>query len=129
MWLPYDWYLLYSAGANLVDAVRDDDPDLALVARKARDQVTRAVDMLRENLVNQEPINEPVQVPALPRRLLGWLDHASTYFTELGWRVERVGSEKRGYDTECTREDGRVLHVEIKGTQARGEKASKGEMK
>lgn len=76
VWLPYDWYLLYSAGANLVDAVRDDDPDLALVARQARNQVTRAVDMLRENLVNQEPINEPVQAPALPRRLLAWLDYA-----------------------------------------------------
>lgn len=49
-------------------------------------------------------------------------DHAVNYFTNHGWRVERVGSEKRGFDLECMKEDGQVLHVEVKGTQTRGEK-------
>jgi len=49
-------------------------------------------------------------------------DCAYKYFTKQGWKVERVGSQKRGYDLECTTEDGRELHVEVKGTQTRGEK-------
>jgi hypothetical protein len=48
-------------------------------------------------------------------------DSAYKYFTKQGWKVERVGSQHRGYDLECT-QDGLVLHVEVKGTQTRGEK-------
>jgi hypothetical protein len=76
VWLPYDWYLLYSAGANLVDAVGHGNPDLASVARHARDQVTKAVKMLRDSLVDQEPIDEPSRTPAPPRGILGRLDDA-----------------------------------------------------
>jgi Metallo-beta-lactamase superfamily len=88
VWLPYDWYLLYSAGANLVDAVRYGNPDLAPVAREARDQVTRAVEMLHDSLVSQKPIDEPIHAPALPRRILGWLDNAfDSLDSEIGAEV------------------------------------------
>jgi hypothetical protein len=76
VWLPYDWYLLYSAGANLVDAVRYGNRNLVPVAREARNQVTRAVEMLRGHLEGQEPLDEPSLAPALRRRILGWLDYA-----------------------------------------------------
>jgi Holliday junction resolvase len=63
--------------------------------------------------------------PETRRRIELWAeDQAVNYFTEQGWKVERVGSEKRGYDLECTRGDGQVLHVEVKGTQTRGEKVT-----
>ena len=74
VWLPYDWYLLYSTGANLVDALRRGDPDLEGVARDARTQVSDAVGILREHLVNQEPTVEVIDAPFLPRRILGQLD-------------------------------------------------------
>ncbi|MDM4720877.1 DUF3578 domain-containing protein [Micromonospora sp. WMMA1363] len=41
-----------------------------------------------------------------------------------GWKVERVGHLNRGYDLECTRPDGAALHVEVKGTQTRGEEVT-----
>lgn len=74
VWLPYDWYVLYSAGANLVDALRRSDTDLEGVARDARTQVSEAIAVLREHLVNQEPIVEVIDAPFLPRRLLGHLN-------------------------------------------------------
>jgi hypothetical protein len=43
-------------------------------------------------------------------------------FTALGWTVHRVGRENRGYDLECTNDGGEILHIEVKGTQTRGEK-------
>jgi MrcB-like, N-terminal domain/Domain of unknown function (DUF3883) len=49
-------------------------------------------------------------------------DSAYKHLSEQGWEVERVGSQKRGYDLECTKEDRQVLHVEVKGTHTRGEK-------
>jgi hypothetical protein len=47
---------------------------------------------------------------------------AVDHFTELEWDVKRVGSEKRGYDSECTTKEGQALHVEVKGTQTQGER-------
>jgi Metallo-beta-lactamase superfamily len=76
VWLPFDWYLLYSAGANLVGALRRGDADLAAVARHARTQVSEAVERLREHLVSQEPIDEPIDEHFLPRRILWQLDEA-----------------------------------------------------
>ena len=74
VWLPYDWYLLYSAGANLVDALRRGDTDLEAVARDARTQVSEAAGVLREHLVSQEPTVEVIDAPFLPRRILGQLN-------------------------------------------------------
>lgn len=44
-------------------------------------------------------------------------DHAIEHFTGQGWTVKRVGSLKLGYDLECKKSNGAVLHVEVKGTQ------------
>ena len=49
-------------------------------------------------------------------------DHAAAHFAGAGWQVERVGRSRLGYDLECTRPDGSVLHVEVKGTSTLGEK-------
>lgn len=43
------------------------------------------------------------------------------YFEDRGWHVERVGPLKFGYDLRCTNELAKELHVEVKGTQSRGE--------
>jgi hypothetical protein len=48
--------------------------------------------------------------PETRRKIELWAeDQAVNYFTEQGWKVKRVGAEKRGYDLECTRKDGKVL--------------------
>ena len=62
--------------------------------------------------------------PETRKKIEVWAeDRAIGYFTELGWDdVERVGSEKRGYDLEFRNKAGQILHVEVKGTQTRGEK-------
>lgn len=61
--------------------------------------------------------------PETRKKIELWAENrAFDYFTGLGWVVERVGSEKRGYDLECRNEDGQILHVEVKGTQTNGEK-------
>jgi hypothetical protein len=39
---------------------------------------------------------------------------ATKYFTERGYRVMDVSAENRGYDLECSREDG-IIRVEVKG--------------
>jgi superfamily II DNA or RNA helicase len=39
---------------------------------------------------------------------------ATKYFTERGYRVVDVSAENRGYDLECSREDG-IIRVEVKG--------------
>jgi hypothetical protein len=49
-------------------------------------------------------------------------EHAARYFDSLGWKVKLVGRFKLGYDLECTKDDGAVLHVEVKGTRTLGEK-------
>ena len=49
-------------------------------------------------------------------------DVAIADLKEKGWYSKRVGSEKRGYDLECSNQDGKILHVEVKGTRRRGEK-------
>jgi hypothetical protein len=51
-------------------------------------------------------------------------DHAIDCYRRLGWKVERVGHLKLGYDLECTSKDGKTLHVEVKGTQGYGEKVA-----
>lgn len=43
-------------------------------------------------------------------------DNAVAYFEAAGWKVERVGALRLGYDLDCQKED-RGLHVEVKGTQ------------
>jgi hypothetical protein len=48
-------------------------------------------------------------------------DSAEAYFQGLGWRVQRVGPQKLGYDLDCTNDEGTSLHVEVKGTQSLGE--------
>lgn len=48
-------------------------------------------------------------------------DHAIAFYSGTGWKVKRVGQFKRGYDLECTKDDGSVLHVEVKGTRSFGE--------
>ena len=65
--------------------------------------------------------------PVTRKKIELWAEnHAVNHFTNLGWQVERVGSEKRGYDLECTAEDGHVLHVEVKGTQTRQQSCADG---
>jgi hypothetical protein len=49
-------------------------------------------------------------------------NRAAAYLEEREWQVKRVGQYKRGYDLECTKSDGAVLHVEVKGTSRLGEK-------
>jgi hypothetical protein len=49
-------------------------------------------------------------------------DHAIAYFEEQEWQVKRVGQYKLGYDLVCTKPDGTILHVEVKGTRTLGEK-------
>jgi MrcB-like, N-terminal domain/Domain of unknown function (DUF3883) len=49
-------------------------------------------------------------------------DHAIAYFEEQQWQVKRVGQYKLGYDLVCTKPDGTILHVEVKGTRTLGEK-------
>jgi len=51
-------------------------------------------------------------------------DHAIAYLTRLGWKVKRVGHLKRGYDLACKNSVGEKLHVEVKGTQTRGDKVT-----
>ena len=61
--------------------------------------------------------------PEIRKKIELWAeDMAFDYFTGLGWDVKRVGSEKRGYDLECSNKDGNMLHVEVKGTRTRGQK-------
>jgi hypothetical protein len=48
-------------------------------------------------------------------------DSAEAHFQGLGWSVQRVGPQQLGYDLECTKTEGRSLHVEVKGTQGLGE--------
>ena len=48
-------------------------------------------------------------------------DSAVEHFRGLGWEVNRVGALKLGYDLDCTNPAGEALHVEVKGTQTRGE--------
>lgn len=48
--------------------------------------------------------------------------HAAEHFSAIGWHVARVGMFKLGYDLQCTKADGSVLHVEVKGTRTLGEK-------
>ncbi len=75
-WLPYDWYLLYSAGTNLVEAIRREDADLEDVAYEALERVTSAVEMLRRYLEDGECLDELNDSPPARRRVLGWLDAA-----------------------------------------------------
>ncbi|WP_091097267.1 MrcB family domain-containing protein [Micromonospora citrea] len=37
-----------------------------------------------------------------------------------GWHVQQVGQYKRGYDLDCWQDNGRALHVEVKGTRSCG---------
>ncbi|WP_407951816.1 protein NO VEIN domain-containing protein [Plantactinospora veratri] len=46
---------------------------------------------------------------------------AERYFEERGWTVERVGRLRLGFDLLCRHPAQGVLHVEVKGTQTRGE--------
>jgi len=46
-------------------------------------------------------------------------DRAEEYYLSVGWKVERVGSLKLGYDLRCTMGE-LELHVEVKGTSGRG---------
>lgn len=72
VWLPYDWYLLYSAGTNVVHALQRGDTNLVEVACEAQEQVRRAVETLRHYLEDQQRIGELSNSP--PVRHLGWLD-------------------------------------------------------
>ena len=49
-------------------------------------------------------------------------DCAAEFVAALGWAAERVGHENRGYDLECTNDADEILHIEVKGTQTKGEK-------
>ena len=46
-------------------------------------------------------------------------DRAEEHYQGLGWEVERVGSQKLGYDLRCRR-DHEKRYVEVKGTSGRG---------
>lgn len=91
VWLPFDWYLLYRAGTNLIDAVRRRDSDLVEVDRKARERVTKAVETLRHYLEDQQHIDEPGDSP--PVGLLGRLDMVFASF-DSGLGSEVVSSAR-----------------------------------
>lgn len=60
---------------------------------------------------------------ALIKKLETWAeDHAIRYFQSLGFEVKRKGHLHLGYDLECTNEDGRIVHVEVKGSKSRGQR-------
>ena len=65
----------------------------------------------------------PLMDPEVRKKIELWAEkRAIEHFTELAWTtIERVGSF-RPYDLECKNEVGEILHVEVKGTQSRGEK-------
>lgn len=66
--------------------------------------------------------NKRLLDPETRKKIEIWAeDGAVNHFTQMGWDVKRVGSEKRGYDLECKKDD-QTLHVEVKGTQTHGEK-------
>jgi hypothetical protein len=69
-WLPYDWYLLYSAGTNLVDAIRREDADLDDVAYEALERVASEVKMLRRHLQDGERRDELNDSPPMRRGVL-----------------------------------------------------------
>lgn len=46
-------------------------------------------------------------------------DQAVDHYSDNGWTVERVGTQKLGYDLRCTKGE-LELHVEVKGTIGRG---------
>ena len=74
VWVPYDWYLLYSTGADLVDALRRRDDDLANVAREALERVTSEVELLRRYLEDVERLDEPDSLPLGRSGALGELN-------------------------------------------------------
>jgi hypothetical protein len=74
VWLPYDWYLLYSAGTNLVNALHRGDTDLVEVANEALERVTSAVEMLRHYLEDQERFDKLNDSPPMHDRVLSQLD-------------------------------------------------------
>jgi methionine-rich copper-binding protein CopC len=49
-------------------------------------------------------------------------DCAAKHFYALGWKMGRVGHLKLGYDLSCTKGNDEILHVEVKGTQTRGQR-------
>jgi MrcB-like, N-terminal domain/Domain of unknown function (DUF3883) len=65
----------------------------------------------------------PLMDPQVRKAIELWAeDRAIEHFTAMGWTtIERVG-HFRPYDLECSNEAGEILHVEVKGTQSRGEK-------
>lgn len=69
VWLPSDWRLLYDVGMNLVEAIRRDDADLAVVAREARDHVATAVETLRDDLLRQDAVDNDRSVEQSRRRV------------------------------------------------------------
>jgi hypothetical protein len=65
----------------------------------------------------------PLMNPEVRKKIELWAeDRAIEHFTEQGWTtIKRVGWF-RPYDLECKNEADEILHVEVKGTQSRGEK-------
>lgn len=46
-------------------------------------------------------------------------DQAVDHYSSHGWKIERVGAQKLGYDLRCTKGESE-LHVEVKGTIGKG---------
>ncbi|MFU8871030.1 MrcB family domain-containing protein [Micromonospora sp. SL4-19] len=84
--------------------------------RAPQDVVNRAgqgVARLRQGRLLDPVIRKAIEVRAE--------DLAEADLRKWGWEVNRVGAYNRGYDLDCRHPDGRTLHVEVKGTQSRGE--------
>ncbi|MGK5675145.1 MrcB family domain-containing protein [Micromonospora sp. URMC 106] len=88
-----------------------------LTAGRARQDVVEEADQgvarLRQGRLLDPVIRKAIEVRAE--------DLAEAELHKWGWEVDRVGAYNRGYDLDCRHPDGRTLHVEVKGTQSRGE--------
>ncbi len=100
--------VLYGAAVPRDPAVSPTDPAEVKSSSEGADDSDRVQGLLRDAAVRRA-----VEIYAE--------DSAETYLTERGWNVQRVGHLKLGYDLDCRDSLGRALHVEVKGTQSRGE--------
>jgi hypothetical protein len=74
----------------------------------------------------------PLMDPQVRKKIEVWAeDRAIEHFDKLGWKLTGRVGHIRPYDLEFRNEAGEILHVEVKGTQSRGEKVelTDGEMR
>jgi hypothetical protein len=76
------------------------------------DESSRSVAKLRQGRLMDPIVRKLVEVHAEGM--------AKAELVSDGWHVQQVGQYKRGYDLDCWHDNGRELHVEVKGTRSCG---------